>query len=92
MLSGYSPFTGRNHKEIFMSIQNDPLHFNHFEFNYVTKEAKDLINQMLVKNPTKRIGISEILGHNFFSQKVNINLEKQFKEKMQIGREEKVNQ
>lgn len=90
MLSGYAPFTGNDHKDIFFNTLNSKHHFEHEEFEYVSNDAKDLINLMLVKNPQDRISVKEILEHSFFIHKTDINLESKLKDRTKFNIEEKI--
>jgi len=61
--NGESPFLGKND---FFTIEN----IKNCQFKFVNEnipeEAKDLINHILVKDPTKRYNISQIKNHKYF--------------------------
>lgn len=57
MLVGYPPFIGEDSGDVFKKILNNPLVFEDDEWNYVSEEAKDLIKNMLEKDPANRISI-----------------------------------
>jgi len=47
-------------------IINNDVQFNHTEFDNISNHAKDLILQLLNKNPTERITCSDALNHEWF--------------------------
>jgi calcium-dependent protein kinase len=67
MLCGYPPFEGDNNKEIFKRVLQQRLEFDPEDWTQVSNEAKDLISQMLHKEPTKRISVVGCLEHPWFS-------------------------
>ena len=66
LLCGYPPFNGSNNSAIYYNIQNSNPDFTGDEWKDVTKEAIELIKQMLVKDPSKRISASVALSHKWF--------------------------
>jgi serine/threonine protein kinase len=54
LVSGYLPFQGSNNRDVFQRIKSADFHFDHKEFNSVSKECKDLIKNLLVVNTKKR--------------------------------------
>jgi calcium-dependent protein kinase len=54
MLSGKVPFPGESNKEIIENVLRGEYHFNHEPFKHVSDLAKDLINNLLVKDVEKR--------------------------------------
>ena len=73
---GKTPFKGKNEEETLINIKNVNYTFDiekKHEKNYINipNEAKDLIQKILIKDPTKRIGYGskdykEIKDHPFF--------------------------
>ncbi|XP_044492398.1 serine/threonine-protein kinase OXI1-like [Mangifera indica] len=61
MLYGVTPFKGSNRKETFYRILCRPA-----ELMGEPTPLRDLIRKLLEKDPTKRIGVEEIKGHDFF--------------------------
>ena len=61
MLSGYLPFKIKENK-ITKDIYKEKIKM----FKYFSKEAKDLIKNLLVINPKKRLSIIQIKKHKFF--------------------------
>ena len=62
-LCGYPPFEGDNSKEIFKNVLKQKLVFDPVDWSVVSEEAKDLITQMLDKNPQTRISAHKCLEH-----------------------------
>ena len=62
MLCGYLPFEDKINDILFDKILECKIDFP----DYLTEEAKDLINKILVVEPEKRITIPEIKKHRFF--------------------------
>ncbi|CRL02127.1 CLUMA_CG015141, isoform A [Clunio marinus] len=69
LLVGYPPFWDEDQHKLYAQIKAgtyDP------EWDTVTSEAKNLINQMLTVNPHKRITASEALKHPWISQRERV--------------------
>ena len=66
MLCGYPPFEGDNNKEIFKRVLQQKLEFDPEDWTFISAEAKDLITQMLQKDPAKRIKVIACLEHPWF--------------------------
>ncbi|XP_051967753.1 protein kinase C delta type-like [Xyrauchen texanus] len=63
MLIGQSPFQGDDEDELFESIRMDAPHYP----RWITKEAKDLLEKLFERDPTRRLGVvGNIRGHAFF--------------------------
>jgi len=80
IFNGESPFLGKND---FFTIEN----IKNCQFKFVNEnipeEAKDLINHILVKDPTKRYNISQIKNHKYFD---GINWDKLLNKKIIIDK------
>ncbi|XP_054480264.1 protein kinase C theta type [Anoplopoma fimbria] len=64
MLIGQSPFHGRDEEELFQSIRTD----NPVYPRWLTKDAKDILIKLFVREPEERLGVKgNIRQHNFFS-------------------------
>eukprot|EP00127_Corallochytrium_limacisporum_P001705 Clim_evm42s77 gene=Clim_evmTU42s77 len=68
MILGQSPFPGEDDVEIFENIMRNRVHYP----RWLSPEASSLIQSLLVKDPTKRLGASrqdadEIKQHIFFA-------------------------
>ena len=64
MICGYMPFEDYDPHELNKKIVNSKVRVPMF----VSNNAKDLINKLLIKNPLKRITIPEIKLHPWFNQ------------------------
>ena len=56
LLSGRPPFKGKTKAEIFHSIINNDLAFDHQIWNMISSEAKDFIIKALIKEKDDRYG------------------------------------
>ena len=61
-LVGFPPYYTENIKELYRSIRDAKLQVP----KYISREAKDLLNQLLSKRPEKRITIEKCKSHDFF--------------------------
>ena len=61
MIQGTVPYKARNMKDLLSLIKKEKFTYP----NQISNAAKDLINRMLVIEPTKRLTIPEILNHNW---------------------------
>lgn len=88
LLSGTPPFPGNTDKEILKRVTKGAFDFNGSEWNAISDEAKDLINQLLTYEPSKRISAKEALEHKWFeiaSEKdENVNIEQMKKNMMNL--------
>ena len=62
MLCGYLPFEDKNNDELFKKILECKVKYP----KYMGDKSKDLLKQILVNEPEKRISISKIKEHPFF--------------------------
>ena len=62
MLCGYLPFEDKDNDILFEKILECKLYFP----KYISKNAKDLMEKILVTDPDKRISIAEIKTHPFY--------------------------
>ena len=62
MLCGYLPFEDKDNDILFEKILECKLFFP----KYISKNAKDLMEKILVTDPDKRISIAEIKNHPFY--------------------------
>ena len=68
MLVGYPPFNGENTKDIFIKIERQKLVLDPESWNSVSRTARDLVKRLLVKDPSKRLKISQALIHPWFAK------------------------
>ncbi|KAJ8361123.1 hypothetical protein SKAU_G00176480 [Synaphobranchus kaupii] len=63
MLIGQSPFRGDDEDELFESIRTDTPRYP----SWITKESKDLMEKLFVRDPGQRLGVvGNIRTHPFF--------------------------
>ena len=68
MLSGVMPFSGKTTAEIRKNVTQGHCHFEHKSFERVSPEAKELILQMLQKDPKLRPQATQVLAHPWFKK------------------------
>mmetsp|Transcript_9411 Transcript_9411/g.14440 ORF Transcript_9411/g.14440 Transcript_9411/m.14440 type:complete len:555 (-) Transcript_9411:311-1975(-) len=66
LLCGYPPFYGDTDAEIFSSVRKGEFNFPSPEWDNVSSESKDLIQKLLVKEPSKRMSAAQALDHDWF--------------------------
>ncbi|XP_061655445.1 calcium/calmodulin-dependent protein kinase type II subunit beta isoform X5 [Phyllopteryx taeniolatus] len=69
LLVGYPPFWDEDQHKLYQQIKAGAYDFPSPEWDTVTPEAKNLINQMLTINPAKRITAQEALKHPWVCQR-----------------------
>ena len=65
LLVGYPPFDGKNTNEIFQNITKGYYKINGEDWDNVSDDAKNLLNQLLEKTPSQRISAVDALKHPF---------------------------
>ncbi|XP_054168810.1 serine/threonine-protein kinase 17A-like [Oppia nitens] len=73
LLSGHSPFAGDTKQETYCNITNGPLEFPSYLFNQVSEEAKDFIQQLLVRDPNGRVNCHDCLKHEWLTNNTETN-------------------
>jgi calcium/calmodulin-dependent protein kinase I len=63
LLSGNLPFLGRSQKELFRKIVAGKYEFNEEDWRNVSEDAKDMVENLLVLNPDKRLTADQALRH-----------------------------
>lgn len=66
LLCGYPPFNGDNDTEILMAVKKGAFTFPQEEWDVISKDAKNLITDMLKYNPGDRCSAEECLSHVWF--------------------------
>jgi calcium/calmodulin-dependent protein kinase I len=69
LLSGRPPFRGKTKHDIFKSILQHELSFDHTIWEKVSVEAKDFIRLALQKDPSKRANAIDLLQHKWIEKK-----------------------
>ncbi|XP_041957697.1 calcium/calmodulin-dependent protein kinase type II subunit beta-like isoform X6 [Alosa alosa] len=72
LLVGYPPFWDEDQHKLYQQIKAGAYDFPSPEWDTVTPEAKNLINQMLTINPAKRITSQEALKHPWVCQRSTV--------------------
>ncbi|XP_072154320.1 calcium/calmodulin-dependent protein kinase type II alpha chain isoform X10 [Bemisia tabaci] len=72
LLVGYPPFWDEDQHRLYSQIKNGAYDYPSPEWDTVTPEAKNLINQMLTVNPAKRITALEALKHPWICQRERV--------------------
>ncbi|XP_049632139.1 protein kinase C delta type [Suncus etruscus] len=70
MLIGQSPFHGDDEDELFESIRVDTPYFP----RWITKESKDILEKLLERDPSKRLGVTGIIRTHPFFKTINWTL------------------
>ena len=71
LLSGRPPFKGRSKNEIFRSIMQASLNFDHPIWDKISAEAKDFIIKALQQDPSKRADAKTLLDHPWLYKQIN---------------------
>jgi len=66
LLSGYPPFYSENENELWEIIMSGEYSFHSPYWDRISPEGIDLIQRLLVLEPTKRLTASEVLEHEWF--------------------------
>ena len=76
LFCGYPPFNGSTDEKIMYWIKHNDFSFPPEEWDKVSNEAKELISQMLEKEPQYRPSAAELLDHPWFgmARKKNENI------------------
>ncbi|XP_057338698.1 calcium/calmodulin-dependent protein kinase type II alpha chain isoform X17 [Microplitis mediator] len=72
LLVGYPPFWDEDQHRLYGQIKAGAYDYPSPEWDTVTPEARNLINQMLTVNPTRRITASEALRHPWICQRERV--------------------
>uniref|UniRef100_A0AAR5P3Q3 calcium/calmodulin-dependent protein kinase n=1 Tax=Dendroctonus ponderosae TaxID=77166 RepID=A0AAR5P3Q3_DENPD len=72
LLVGYPPFWDEDQHRLYAQIKAGAYDYPSPEWDTVTPEAKNLINQMLTVNPSKRITAADALKHPWICQRERV--------------------
>ncbi|XP_034093619.1 calcium/calmodulin-dependent protein kinase type II subunit gamma isoform X34 [Gymnodraco acuticeps] len=72
LLVGYPPFWDEDQHKLYQQIKAGAYDFPSPEWDTVTPEAKNLINQMLTINPAKRITADQAINHPWVCQRSTV--------------------
>ena len=76
LISGSLPFDHEKQQEAIRMTLKDKLSFSYPEWDSISDDCKDLLSQLLAKDPSKRITLENALKHPWFektAQKYNKN-------------------
>eukprot|EP01025_Chloroclados_australasicus_P050992 TRINITY_DN592_c0_g1_i5.p1 TRINITY_DN592_c0_g1~~TRINITY_DN592_c0_g1_i5.p1 ORF type:complete len:345 (+),score=62.85 TRINITY_DN592_c0_g1_i5:148-1035(+) len=68
LLSGVPPFWGENEQQIFENILKSSLDLESDPWPKISQEAKDCVQQMLMRDPRKRATANQILQHDWMKE------------------------
>ena len=68
LLTGKFPFNGKNEEELISNITSKNIYPSIPNKPKISKVAKDLIKQILIKDPKKRPSLNQIIYHDFFNR------------------------
>ena len=63
LLSGFLPFQNIDESRLMSMIIHDEVRYPSFSWRKVSLEGRDFVKRILVKDPTKRMNLTEILKH-----------------------------
>lgn len=66
LLAGFPPFNGDTDQEIQRKVLKGDFTFKYQEWETVSKEAKELIKNLLSLDPQKRLSAADTLNHSWF--------------------------
>mmetsp|Transcript_12496 Transcript_12496/g.1869 ORF Transcript_12496/g.1869 Transcript_12496/m.1869 type:complete len:126 (+) Transcript_12496:505-882(+) len=66
MLTGKNPFQGRTEEDTFLNIYGKSVSFKSSVWEFISPQAKDLVNKMLHKNPKYRYNALDCINHYWF--------------------------
>eukprot|EP00581_Thalassiosira_minuscula_P010305 CAMPEP_0183710006 /NCGR_PEP_ID=MMETSP0737-20130205/5899_1 /TAXON_ID=385413 /ORGANISM="Thalassiosira miniscula, Strain CCMP1093" /LENGTH=794 /DNA_ID=CAMNT_0025938227 /DNA_START=292 /DNA_END=2676 /DNA_ORIENTATION=+ len=72
LLGGDLPFMGRSQKELFRNIVMGRYEFDETGWAHVSEEARDLVKQLLVTDPSKRLTSREAMASPWMRQRGNL--------------------
>lgn len=70
LLSGRPPFKGRTKADIFNSIINHPLQFDHPIWDKISPEAKNFLKMALEKDYHKRATAKQLIEHEWLKKSI----------------------
>lgn len=68
MLSGKPPFKGKNNNDILNSVLHGSYDYNHEAWKAISDQAKDLIDNLLVRSADMRLTSEEAYNHVWIQQ------------------------
>ena len=84
LLSARPPFEGEKDEEILQKVKSGKFDLKQNPFNYISKEAIDLIKNLLIMDYNKRISAEEALNDNWFKINKSKELFNEIKDQQMI--------
>lgn len=63
LLCGYPPFYGDNQTELYTAIKSASFEYDPEDWGHISAQAKDLIDKLLVVQPSQRLTCKQVLKH-----------------------------
>lgn len=73
MLSGEPPFVGRSDDEVLNKVRAGKFEYSGRIWSLISPEAKNFINRLLEKDPTKRLSATEALNAEWITNRKRKN-------------------
>ena len=70
MLCGYPPYNGNTLQEVAARIKEGELEFQDEDWSHVSKQAKDLVTELLRYDYKERISAKDALKHPWFKAQI----------------------
>lgn len=70
MLSGKPPFKGRTKDDVFIEITTKNIVYSGENWKSISKEAKNFIRKMLIRDPSQRSSAEELLKDDFLQNNI----------------------
>lgn len=71
MMSGKPPFKGRTKDDVFVEITTKNINYSGENWKNITKEGKNFIRKMLVRDPSQRSTAEDLLKEEFIQKNVD---------------------
>ena len=82
LLCGYPPFNGATDLEIADKVKETPVEFPKSEWDFVSPEAKNLVQSLLVKDPSERLDIKRVIKHTWIKRASRIPFNRYFSSRL----------
>ena len=95
-MTGRPVYYGNEYKELYEENKKGIVRYKDRHWSDISKEAKELVQKILVSNPSQRASIDRVLGHKWFESILTADEVKQINEfsfktgKMIVAEEEKI--
>jgi serine/threonine protein kinase len=66
LITGHTPFNGSNPQELLENVLESSFTMEESEWIDFSPEARDLVQKLLIKNPSKRMTSEQALAHPWF--------------------------